>query len=242
MSRSPSHFRSRHRGFTLIELVLALAAAALLATSLYASMKIAFNAQAAATASVEPSRTADIAMEFVRDDLQNAMPPHDPSTYTSQYQYLAGSFEGQNSGGVSGSDGDLIFFSTSSMKDHPSGNGEIKQIELTTDTLDGKKCLVRKAARNLTVETQPPPADEEVLCRDVDSFTLRFFDGSNWNDVWDSTQMTPNELPVAVEATIVLNRPSPGQHDKKLIRFTRVFQLNTSTAAEDADATSGLSP
>lgn len=242
MPRDRVHPRRRH-GFTLIELVLALAAAALLATSLYASMKIAFNAQAAAVAAVEPSRTADLAMEYIRDDLQNAMPPHDPSSFTPPpYLYLAGSFEGQNTGGVSGSDADMVFFSTSSMKQHPSANGEIKQIELTTTTPNGtkEKCLVRRAARNLTTETQPPPYDEEVLCRGVDSFSARFFDGSNWNDFWDSTQTTPNELPVAVEITIVLNRPVAGQHDKKLIRFTRVFQLSTSTAAEDADTTSGL--
>jgi hypothetical protein len=168
------------------------------------------------------------------------MPPHDPSTYTSQFQYLAGSFEGQGSGGAAGSDADLTFFSTSSLKDHPSGNGEIKQIELTTDNLDGKKCLVRKCARNLTVEVSPPPADEEVLCRDVDSFSVQYFDGSNWNDFWDSTQTQPNELPVAVQLTITLNRPLRGNPQKRLLKFTRTFQISASTAAEDADVTSGL--
>lgn len=238
MRRAIHNFRSRRRGFTLIELVLAMGMVAILAVSLYASLKVAFDTEATATAAVEPGRTADLAFEFIRDDLQNVMPPHDPSTYTSQYQYLAGSFEG-TTGGATGADADLTFFSTSSMKDHPSSNGEIKEIELTTDMVDGKKCLVRKAARNLTVEVSPPPSDEEVLCRGVDSFTVQYFDGTNWNDFWDSTQITPNELPAAVQVTIALDRTPPGGA-KRVLKFTRTFQLSASTAALDADVDSGL--
>ena len=234
--------KSRRRGFTLIELVLALGAAAFLAASLYATLNVAFNAEAAATAAVEPSRTADLAMEFIRLDLQNAMPPHDPSTYTSEFQYLAGAFQGQSNAGATGNDADLVFFSTAPMKEHPSANGEIKMIELTTATVDGKKCLVRKCARNLTTETQPPPNDQEVLCRGVDSFSLRYYDGTNWDDTWDSTQMQPNELPAAVQVILTLDRTPSGNRggQKNLIKFSRIFQLSTSTAEEDADITSGL--
>lgn len=242
MSRARYNLRPKAcSGFTLMELVLALMMVAILAGGLYASLRVAFDTQATAAAAVEPGRTADLAFEFIRDDLQNVMPPHDPNNYTSQYQYLAGSFEG-TTGGATGSDGDVTFFSTSSMKQHPSGNGEIKQIELTTDRVNGstKKSLVRKSARNLTVEISPPPSDEEVLCRDVDSFTVQYYDGQNWNDTWDSTQMTPNELPVAVQVTIVLDRTPPGKYQKRLMKFTRTFQLSASTAAEDADITSGL--
>lgn len=233
----------RRRAFTLIELVLAMAMVAVVSVSMFATLRVAFGNQKAAAEAVEPSRTADLAMEFIRDDLENALPPHDPQNYTSQYQYLAGAFQGQNTGGASGSDADLIFFSTGSMRQHTSGNGEIKQIELTTDTPNGarQKCLVRKCARNLTVEQQPPPYDEEVLVRGVDSFTMRFYDGNNWNDTWDSTQMTPNELPAAVEVTITLDRTPPGAPARRLIRFTRVFQIACSTAITDASSESGLS-
>jgi type II secretory pathway component PulJ len=228
----------------LLELVLAMGMVAILAVSMLATMKIAFNEQKAATEAVEPSRTADLAMEFIRQDLETALPPHDPSQYTSQYQYLAGAFQGQNTGGASGNDADLIFFSTGDMRQHQSGNGEIKQIELTTDVPAGatQKCLVRKCARNLTVETQPPPYDEEILVRGVEQFTIQYFDGSNWNDSWDSTQMQPNELPAAVQVTIVIARPAAGQPgDKRLLKFTRIFQISTSTAAQDAATEGGLS-
>src|SRR5258708_20792219 len=165
-------FHSRHnlstarRGFTLLELILAMGMVAIIATWMFAPMRTAFNSQKSGTAAIEPSRTAELAMEFIRQDLQNTLPPHDPQTYTSQFQYIAGAFEGQT-GGMGGSDADLTFFSTADMREHVSGNGEIKQIELTTDQPPGasEKCLVRKCARNLLVEQQPPPYDERILCR-----------------------------------------------------------------------------
>ena len=242
MPRTPSNFARRRHGFTLLELVLAMGMVAIIAVSMFASMKVAFGNQKSATEAVEPSRTADLAMEFIRQDLQNTLPPHDPQNYSSQFQYLAGPFQGQNTGGTNGSDAELTFFSTADMKLHPSGNGDIKQIELTTDqpACATQKCLVRRCARNLTVEQQPPPYDEEILCRGIDSFTLRFYDGSNWNDSWDSTQMTPNEVPEAVEVTIVLDRTQPGQ-PKKLIRFVRIFQVPCSTATADLESSGGLS-
>lgn len=237
---NPARRHAARAAFTLLELVIAMAMVAILAVSLYASLRIAFKAQASAEAAVEPSRTAELAMDFIRNDLQNAMPPHDPQTYTSQYQYLAGTFEGQNTGGASGVDGDLNFYSTADMKEHVSGNGEIKQLELTTDTPQGArgKCLVRRAARNLTVEQQPPPYDEEILVRGIESFNLRFFDGSNWTDVWDSTEEN-NELPAAVEVTLVLDR-SKDPNDKQLVKFVRVFQMACSNAPYDTTLNGGI--
>ncbi|HSU68523.1 MAG TPA: type II secretion system protein GspJ [Tepidisphaeraceae bacterium] len=236
-------------GFTLLELVVALMMVAVLALSLYATIRIAFKAQNAAESAIEPSRTAELAMGFIRQDIQNTLAPHNPDQYSSQFQYLAGAFQGQNSGGASGADGDLNFFSTADMKQHVSGNGEIKQIELTTEVPQGssQKCLVRKCSRNLTVEQQPPPYDEEILVRGIESFNLRFFDGTDWQDTWDSTDQNgdlpnPNELPAAVEVTLVVDKSSdPGVKD--VVKFIRVFQLACSNAVVDSESsTTGTTP
>lgn len=235
----------RRDGFTLLELVLAMGMVAIISVSLFAMMKNAFDHQKTAAEAVEPSRTVAIAMDFIRPDFENALPPHDLNNFKSQYQYLAGDFEGQT-GGASGNDADVMFYTISSMKQHPSANGEIMYVELTTDTVDGKKCLVRKASRNLTVEQmqqqppQPLQTDEEVLIRGIDSFTVQYYDGSNWNDTWDSTQMTPNELPAAVQVTITLDRTEPDSHGpKRLLTFTRVIGLTMSTMSTDTDNSDG---
>jgi prepilin-type N-terminal cleavage/methylation domain-containing protein len=229
-------------GFTLLELMVAMTMVAILAVSLFASMRIAFQSQASAEAAVASSRTADMAMEFIRSDLQNALPPHDPSKYTIPYQKLAGTCEGTNSGGTTSSDGDIIFFSTADMKDHPSANGEVKEIELTTEVPTGttQRCLVRKCCRNLTVNPLPVP-DEEIICRNISGFNLRFFDGSNWNDVWDSTQLN-NELPAAVEVTLIMDT-STDPKVKNLVKYVRIFQMACSNATYDSalDTGSGTS-
>ena len=227
MSSSKCNFR--RRGFTLLELTVALAMVAVLAVSLYASMKIAFRAKAAAELAVEPTRTAELAMDFIRNDLQNTLPPTG---------VLAQPFQGTNTGGTTGSDGDVTLFSTASAKNHPSANGEIKEIELTTDTPAGatQRCLVRKCLRNLTAQ-QPPDPDEEILVRGISAFNLRYFDGTTWNNQWDSTQEN-NELPAAVEVSLTLDRSTSPQ-DPKLIKYVRVFQLPCSNAAFDSQVNSG---
>jgi prepilin-type N-terminal cleavage/methylation domain-containing protein len=219
-------------GFTLLELLVALMMAAVLVLPLLTSLQGAFHAKASAEAAVESSRIVETAIEFIRADLQNALPPHDPSTFQLPYQKLAGSFEGTNTGGANGSDGDVTFFSTASMKDHPSANGEIKEIELTTEIPAGttQRCLVRKCSRNLTTNPLPNP-DEEILCRGIVGFNLRFFDGANWNDVWDSTELN-NELPAAVEVTLVMDT-STDPNVKHLVKHVQIFQMSCSNAAYD---------
>jgi prepilin-type N-terminal cleavage/methylation domain-containing protein len=69
------HRRAR-RGFTLIELILALALVGMVAFSLYGSLMIAFAAARSTDTAIEPSRTADLAMELIANDLQNAVTPN----------------------------------------------------------------------------------------------------------------------------------------------------------------------
>jgi len=222
-------------GFTLIELTLAMGMVTVVALSLYASLRIAFRASDSATAAVEPPRTAELAMEFLRTDLQNAL---------TSGGVLAGTFEGTQSQDDRGhEDDDLIFFTTSDGPDHVDGNGEIKQVELTVQTTpDGTDhVLVRRVTRNLLSEIQVDP-DEEIICRGVSSLSLSYFTGSQWQDTWDSTQ-EDNTIPVAVEVTLELQRPTAaggatGQ-DMRTLRFTRVFTLSCSTAAQDENVNTG---
>ena len=69
---------------------------------------------------------------------------------------------------------------------------KIRQIDnlwLDRGILDGG-CAVGKAS-----------ADEQVLCRNVTSLNLSYFDGEGWVDEWDSTA-DANSLPLAVQIDI----------------------------------------
>src|SRR3954471_11122903 len=66
---------ARASGFTLLELILAMAITCMLAMTLYATLRTAFRAQASATGAVEALRVAQVAMQMVGKDLSNALPP-----------------------------------------------------------------------------------------------------------------------------------------------------------------------
>jgi hypothetical protein len=54
-------------------------------------------------------------------------------------------------------------------------------------------------------QVEPEPTDE-IICRDVVSFVLSYYDGMTWQNTWDSTSTGGQSgyLPVAVQATIEL--------------------------------------
>jgi type II secretion system protein J len=212
------------RAFTLLELVVAMAMVAVLALSLYASMKIAFRAKAVAETAVEPSRTAELAMELIREDVENALAPS-PASINAIVQ----SFEGTQGTDDRGREADdLVFYSTADAPQHIDANGDVKMIELAVETPQGSRdhVLVRRVTRNLLAEEQAQP-DEEVICRGVSSFSMEYFDGTEWQTTWDSTQQN-NTLPTAVMVVLALDRPA-GAPDAKTLRFTRVFPMSCST-------------
>jgi len=213
MTRRAYNFRSS--GFTLLELVVAMGIVAIIAISLYASLRIAFEAKAHSETAVEPSRTAQLALDLIGQDISSTMP------HSTQVV----SFEGTDGTDDRGrSDDDLVFYSTADSPQHVAANGEIKNIELTVIQPVGGNdhVLVRRVIRNLFSQTNPTP-DVEVICRNVGGFNLRYYDGTEWVDSWDSTQ-EEDTPPVAVEVTLELDRPDATQ-GTRTFRFVRVFPI-----------------
>lgn len=214
--REPSLPVARPRGFTLLELLVAIVLMVIVAMSLAASMRIGFKARDSAESAVEPGRTAALAFEVVRGDLESAAPPRG---------ILAGAFVGTASTDDKGESDDVFFYSTTAGPQHDYGTGEVKQIEILayTDPTTGEHNLVRRVTGNLLSEVQQQP-DEEVLCRNIGSFTLMYFDGTDWVNSWDSTQYD-NTLPSAVQMIIELERPGGTGGQNQLLRFTQTFQI-----------------
>lgn len=218
--------------------MLAMMIVALLVPVLYNTMHMGFSAKARAEAAVEPPRTAELVMDMVRNDLGGAMPP----TGT-----LANAFIGTNAVGNGGGEADdLIFFSTADAPQDgtPLVNGEIKQVELTVMTApDGQQVLVRKVTRDviglLSGEIATP--DVEVICRGVTGFQLRYFDGNNWGEAWNSTETNfNNDLPAAVQVTITFNRPNGANGELRSFRYTRLIPISCSYAPYDPALETGF--
>lgn len=216
------------RGFTLLEMLAATAIMAVLAGSLYASLYIAFKARRSALSSVETVRTAAGSMDLIRADLQSAMIPNG---------ILAGGFVGQSKA-ASGSAADTLSFYASAMDIEPRpGVGDVKKIEYSCEpgADSNEAVLVRRITTNLLAPTVPQPA-QEIVCRGVRTFTLRYFDGANWQDNWDSGAQG-NILPAAVEVTMEFQ----GGSGRAACQVSRIFLIPCAQGS-DATAPAGAAP
>lgn len=211
MNRHPS----KSRGFTLLELIVAMMMVSIIAAALYQSLNAAFRAKRRAEATIVPIRAAGIALDIIARDLDSVLRPHpDSATLPNGFiDFLAGSFIAlpQGSGNVEA--GVMSFFSLGGdgTPDVPLSEG-VRKLEIGVSSDVSPPALVRRITRNLLSGDELQPAEEEeLLCPDVRSFTLRFFDGIDWYDSWDSTtmfdddaQLTP-ALPMVVQIELVIH-------------------------------------
>ena len=216
-----SERRRQHAGFTLLEMLVATAMTAVLAGSLYGTLHVAFKARRSAYAAVEQVRKVELALEMIRADLESAVVPRG---------ILAGEFLGEAASNSAGRPSDTIVLHTvaDGARDKE-GTGDIRMVELACQPDEdgqGQALLRRVSVRLLATQVEEP--SDEVLCRGVRSFSLRYFDGIEWQDGWDSG-MQDNVLPLAVEVTLELVNEDSVDADQGGYWSSRVFRLPCSS-------------
>jgi hypothetical protein len=182
--------------------LVALAVVGVIAAAFYASLRIGFRARDSARRAVEPIQRADIAIDFLRRDIESALPP----TGT-----LAGVFVGVAGQGDGGARSDDVLFCAAVSGPPAAMATDVRQVEYVVLTDHNQQVLLRRVTSNLLSPTTPLVPDDEPLCRGVRSFSVRYYDGSDWYDAWDSTQPASNiaplqsqALPQAVQVTLEL--------------------------------------
>jgi len=223
----------QREAFTLLELLVAMVLMVVTASCLYTALYTGFRAQRSALAAVEPTSLAINAIELLKQDISGVLPPGG---------VLAGAFIGTNSPGIKGVDADSLEFYTTHIfagdKQLAGGLGKIELlVEEDPNSSDGTYLLIRRATTNLLAPKMPDP-DEQVLCRNVVSLNLRYNDGSNWLDEWDSTA-DANSLPLAVEIDIqVAHKATTHAGEIQKRRLVQSFALPCKTpATEEAAST-----
>ena len=243
--------RRRRAGFTLLELTVAIAMMAIVTLSLYAAMTVAFRARRSARAQVDGVASAMIALDVIGQDLQSVLPPSatpsDDATPAAGDEGgpLAGPFVGTDTGGPTGPAASVNFFALG--RDDPASAADAgdaqaadptadgaRQIELALDTSAAPPTLVRRIRRNLLSEGALDVRDEPLLSG-VRAFGLRYYDGANWLDQWDSAQQG-DVLPRALEITLELDRPSPTD-PKRFYRLTQILPVACAKAPPVDDPT-----
>lgn len=223
-------------GFTLLELLVAMTLMVVTASCLYTALYTGFHAQRSARAAVEPTSQALNAIELLKQDIYGVLPPKGT---------LAGAFIGTNSRSSSGVDADYLeFHTTQTYADTGRPTGGIGKIELALETDDDEHVardsyrLVRKVTTNLLSPKEVEP-EEHVLCRNVMSLNLRYFDGDSWLDEWDSTE-DANSLPKAVEVNIeIANRLRHSSEEIERRRLLQSFTIPCGVSAVAAEEQTG---
>ncbi|XAM00277.1 GspJ family type II secretion system protein [Phycisphaeraceae bacterium D3-23] len=212
--------RARRSGFTLLEMILAVAVTAIISVSMFVSLQVAFDTREKAEDQLAGRRSARVVLDRVAIDLEGMLQP------TGR---IASEFIGTDTRMGAGRDADTIAFVTSAIA-LPTENavGDMRAIELTLvpDPNElGTNMLVRLVTDNLLVSTTPDPTPQ-VLARGVVSFNARYFDGGDWLDAWESIEQD-DTLPTAIEITLTI-RPQrqdiddsdgPEEHDLVIVRI-----------------------
>jgi general secretion pathway protein J len=184
----------RYRGFSLLELLVAMSLMIVVSSCLYGSLKMGFEAKRTALVAVEPDSAALQVIELIKDDLRGTLPP---------IGTFANSFVGTDSRLGQNEDTDsLLFFTTNvvaSKTSLPAGMSKVELMLEQNEQGDNYR-LVRKVTTNLLSPREVEP-EEQVLCRSVKSLNFRFYDGNDWLDQWDSAT-DANAVPLAVEVDL----------------------------------------
>jgi len=194
----------RRRGFTLLELVVAMVIFSIVVSAAYALFDASRSVSTRAEFRSQLFQTARAALQAVEDDLRGAVQgstpfdtgfigtssgsekePMDRLEFLSVNRYTGASYDvNKITDKVWGSDLSKVYYWIEpDLKKTPHG-------------------LVRERPVELTPVSGPVHRDEDIseVAQDVVHLHFRYFDGSEWLPTWDSTQTF--KLPRAVEVTI----------------------------------------
>ena len=234
----------RHRGaggFTLLELLLATAIAAIVLLVIHATFFSALRLHNATHDKIDEDLVVQRTLSIVRKDLAGVMIPPNPQSTTVK-------LSGQLTSDVTTTN-DLDSNSERITPDICTNSGKIDgwtpfaEVQMVSYYLspaaDGSptKSLVRVITRNLLPAIEAT-TENQILLTGVRSAGLSYFDGENWLETWDST--TTSSLPTAFKFSLVLDsRDNVTRSDPAPIEvIVPVLVKTTTTLQQEAAAAS----
>jgi prepilin-type N-terminal cleavage/methylation domain-containing protein len=262
-SAPPSLRGAAHRpAFTLLEVLLASAIAALLMAALYVSMEVQLNHAQAGREAVNESTVARNLIARIEADLAGTI---SPITATVAVKSTTGDVAADVvtplSGGVIG-DNTVLTVWASRVPQVPTGadavNADMQQLasgdvrRISYWMAEGG--LARQDLDRVTADDEdsqlPPNVTNEqqyILAPEVTDLVVRYFDGTAWQDSWDGTVLgadgkTPIGPPRAVEITLSIRKAGADPNDTAAVQsYRHVVGINAAnaqpTTADDTGTT-----
>jgi len=197
--------RRARQGFTLLEMILAVTITAVISVAMFTSLEVAFKTRDQAEDRLAGRQAARATLDLLAADLLAVPEP------TGR---IAGPFVGIDQRMGAAREADTLSYVTAAVA-LPTGDdlGDMRGVELALvddPIVPDQRVLVRYVTTNLLASTTPEPT-AQVLARGVVAFNIRYFDGGDWLNEWDSAEQE-NALPIAVELTLTV-RPERQRQD-----------------------------
>ena len=192
------------RGFTLIEMILAVGIAAIVLIAVNAVFFAALRLRDDTAEMVDAASPVDAAVGFLKRDLECTVTPTNGTSKVMSGGFRVG--DGLTSVGASGPVSIEMFTATGALSaSAPWGDIQRVTYELraSTDASAVGRDLYRSVTRNLLSITTPDVTDQLMLSG-VASLKFSCYDGMQWDDTWDTTSPTAiyTNLPAAVRVDI----------------------------------------
>ena len=176
-------------GFTLLEILLASVAAALLLAAVYGVFVQAIHLRDKAAGRVRDARVRERAEKILRDDLNNALVSGGVLACA-----LTGGTSSNGGPAGAGLPGYLKFTATNGKSSSGDVASDVQQIEYYLTPATGASAgqnsggvLTRAVTRNLLDATTQTTATEQHILPGVQALQVQFYDGTTWQDSWQYT-------------------------------------------------------
>ena len=205
-----SSFSSRRRGFTLLELLLAVLVFSIVLAAIHTVFFSAFKLRNHTADAVERALPLQQALGIIKRDLANLAPPG--GALSGQLQSTpTTSATGGAAAAMNHSSGPQFYTAVGLVDDNATW-GEIERVSYflaaATNSTPGMD-LYRSVARNHLPLIQDETSDQ-FLMSGVDAIAFQYYDGNAWKDTWDSTLADTatgltNNLPRAIKLALQLH-------------------------------------
>jgi type II secretion system protein J len=188
--------------FTLIELILAISIMSLILSAMSGVLYVAYRLHTGVTDSLEQALPPETALLTIQRDLANIV-----CNNTSNNIMLIGSFQTINQTNALPGQIGPDFYTTGGQPDGLLPWGDVEKVDYLLQAsanrnLSGQD-LVRAVTHNILSVTSPPqPEEKRVILSGVQSVVCTYYDGTSWDNAWDSTQQT--NLPSAIKMQIFM--------------------------------------
>jgi general secretion pathway protein J len=213
----------KRRGFTLLEVLLAVAIFSVVLIAIHMVFYGAIKLQHTTTEAIESKVAAQHAVAILKRDLAGIVRPGGTLFGELQTTATSGALGGQPTtasllGQASSVPGQSspAFHTASMVLNDNSPWSEVARVQYflvePTNNAPGKE-LFRSVTRNL-LPTLHDEAESQFLLSGVESMFFFFYDGNQWRDYWDSTA-EPGKLPQAIKVELVFASENPWDNQQE---------------------------